>query len=96
MPKYHKLQRGICLALFLASSIASYFNPHMLYIAALSIFGVAQYDIVCYLKEKTAPKDFGPEIKEIKELQEDLVTKLQAIRDDASLGKLAETFRRNK
>lgn len=95
MWKFHKLQRGSALSLFIASSIASYFNPHMLYIAGLSLVGVIAYDIMCFLREKHG-KDHSPELAQLKQVQNELVEKVQAIRDDASLGKLAETFRRNK
>ena len=83
MPKFHKLQRGVCLALFILSSIASYFNPHMLYIAGLSIFGVVAYDIVCFLKERTNVKDYGPEIDRLRQENVQVLEKLQDIRNDA-------------
>lgn len=94
MPKFHKLQRGVCLALFVISSVASYFNPHMLYIAGLSILGVISFDVVCFLKEKTAVVDYGPEIERLRKDNIMVLEKLQDIRNDASIGKLAETFRR--
>lgn len=94
MPSFHKLQRGACLSLFVLSSIASYFNPHMLYIAGLSILGVMQYDFVCFLKQKTEVKDYGPEIERLRAENVEVLEKLQDIRNDASIGKLAETFRR--
>lgn len=94
MPKFHKLHRGACLSLFVSSSIASYFNPHMLYIAGLSILGVIAYDIVCFLKEKSDVKDYGPEIEKLRAENVQVLEKLQDIRNDASIGKLAETFRR--
>lgn len=95
-PKYHKLQRSACLTLFVISSIASYFNPHMIYIAGLSILGVMQYDVVCFLKSKSDIKDYGPEIEKLRAENASVLEKLQEIRNDASIGKLAETFRRNK
>lgn len=95
MPKYHKLHRGSVLSLFILSSIASYFNPHMIYIAGLSLVGVIGYDVVCLLKEKHV-KDHTPELARLTQVQNELVEKLQAVRDDATIGKLAETFRRNK
>ena len=94
MPKFHKLQRGVCLALFLISSVASYFNPHMLYIAGLSIFGVVAYDIICYLKGKAAPKDYGPEIEEMKFKHEQTFQMIKEMKDDVSVAKLANSFRR--
>jgi hypothetical protein len=66
----------------------------MLYIAALSIFGVVAYDVICFLKDKTKVKDFGEDIAKIQASQEDLISKVSDIRNDASIGKLAETFRR--
>lgn len=94
MPKFHKIDRGARLSLFIISSIASYFNPNMLYIAGLSIFGVIAYDIVCFLKEKSDIKDYGPEIDRLRAENIVVLEKLQDIRNDASIGKLAETFRR--
>lgn len=95
-PKYHILQRSACLALFVTSSIISFFNYHTnaVVIAGLSLIGVISCDIVCYLKDKTKVKDFTPEIENIQALQEDLIQKVADIRNDASIGKLAETFRR--
>lgn len=93
MPKFHKIDRGARLSLFVLSSIASYFNPHMLYIAGLSILGVIAYDVVCFLKERHG-KDYGPEIKELAARVEVAEHVAKEIRNDASIGKLAETFRR--
>lgn len=66
----------------------------MIYIAGLSIFGVAQYDITCYFKQKAEPKDFSVQINELKATQDILVEKMAEIRDDSSIGRLAESFRR--
>lgn len=93
MPKFHKLQRGSCLALFVISSIASYFNPHMIYIAGLSILGVIAYDIVCFFKEKHG-KDFGPEIERLRTEVETTSQQIKEMKDDVSVAKLANTFRR--
>lgn len=95
MPKYHKLHRGSVLALFVISSIASFFNPHMLYIAGFSIIGVIAYDAICYLKEKAPKTDYGPEMEKLRVENIQVLEKLQDIRNDASIGKLAETFRRS-
>ena len=94
MPKYHKIQRATVLALFPIASIASYFKPHLIPIAGLALIGVIAYDIICYLKQKTEVKDFGPEIERLKAENIQVLEKLQDIRNDASIGKLAETFRR--
>jgi hypothetical protein len=94
MPKFHKLQRGVCLALFIISSAASYLNPHMIYISGLSILGVISFDLICFLKEKTSPVDHAPEIERLRNENILVLQKLQDIRNDASIGKLAETFRR--
>lgn len=94
MPKYHKLHRGICLALFTIASAYSLYNPHVFKTAALALIGVIAYDVVCYFKTKQDIKDYGPEIEKIREENAQVLEKLQDIRNDASIGKLAETFRR--
>lgn len=94
MPKYHKIQRSACLSLFISSSIASYFNPHMLYIAGFSILGVIAYDVVCLVKDKTAVKDFSQDIELIKASHSELAGQVQDIKNDSSIGKLASTFQR--
>lgn len=96
MPKYHKLQRGVCLALFLASSVASYFKPHLVPIAGLSLIGIVAYDIVCFFKEKHKFVDYSADIAQIKASQVELSGQVQDIRNDSSIGKLAETFKRNR
>lgn len=96
MPKFHKLQRGICLALFTIAGAYSLYNPHCFKTAALALIGVIAYDVVCYFKQKAEPKDFSVQINELKATQEELIAKVQEIRDDSSIGKLAETFRRNR
>lgn len=94
MPKFHKLQRGICLALFTIAGAYSLYNPHVFKTAALSLIGVIAYDIVCYFKQKTEVKDYGPELERLRADNIEVLEKLQDIRNDASIGKLAETFRR--
>lgn len=96
MPKFHKLQRGICLALFVASSITSciYYHTNAVTIAGLSLIGIVAHDVVCYFRDKSAPNDYGPEIEKLREENVQVLEKLQDIRNDASIGKLAETFRR--
>lgn len=96
MPKYHKLQRAACLSLFVISSLASYIKPHLVPIAALSLIGVIAYDIVCYFKGQLQIKDNSVDMAKMAVIQEELVAKVADIRNDASIGKLAETFRRNK
>lgn len=96
MPKYHKIQRGICLALFAASSILSCIQYHTnaVVIAGLSLVGVIAYDVVCYFKDVTKVKDFSEDIARVEASQIDLIAKVSDIRNDATIGKLAETFRR--
>lgn len=96
MPKFHKLQRGVCLSLFLVSSIISFTNYHTnaVIIAGLSLLGVISYDVVCFLKDKTAIKDFSSDIEQLKASHVELAGQLQDIRNDASIGKLASTFQR--
>lgn len=94
MPKYHKLHRGICLALFTIAGAYSLYNPHVFKTAALALIGVIAYDVVCYFKEHTKAKDYSEEIARVQASQEDLIAKVADIRNDASIGKLAETFRR--
>lgn len=96
MPKFHKLQRGICLALFTIAGAYSLYNPHCFKTAALALIGVIAYDVVCYFKQKAEPKDFSVQINELKATQDILVEKMADIRNDASIGKLAESFRRGK
>lgn len=94
MPKYHKLQRGICLALFTIAGAYSLYNPHVFKTAALALIGVIAYDIVCFLKSRGEVKDHGPEIEKVRAENLAILEKLQEIRNDASIGKLAETFKR--
>lgn len=94
MPKFHKIHRGICLALFLASSIASYFKPHLVSVATLSLIGVIAYDIICYLKEKVKVTDFSFDIKALQENQDVIAQHVKEMKDDVSIGKLASTFKR--
>lgn len=96
MPKFNKLQRGVCLSLFLISSVSSYFNPHMLYIAGFSIFGVVSFDIICFLKDKSTVKDYSSDIEVLKSSCSLLAGQLQDIKNDASIGKLASTFQRKQ
>lgn len=91
---YQKLVKGAYLLLFVSSSVASYFHPHAILAAGLSLTGLIAHDVVCYLKDKTKVKDFGPEMDKIVASQEELIQKVADIRNDASIGKLAETFRR--
>ena len=98
MPKYHKLQRGVCLALFLTSSILSciQFHTNAVIIAGLSLIGIIAYDIVCFFKEKHKFVDYGADIEQIKASQVELSGQVKDIRNDSSIGKLAETFKRNR
>lgn len=94
MFNFNKLHRGACLSLFVASSIATYFKPHLVSVAGLALVGLVCYDIVCFLKEKSKQTNFAPDIAKMQASQEDLIQKVADIRNDASIGKLAETFRR--
>lgn len=96
MPKYHKLQRGACLALFVVSSVISCYQYHTnaVIIAGLSLIGVIAYDIVCYLKDKNAPKDFTAQVKELQEKLEVTSQHVKEMKDDVSVAKLANSFRR--
>lgn len=96
MVKYHKLHRGACLSLFVISSVYSLFHYHTnaVAIAGLSLIGVIAYDVVCYFKDKSKQIDYSADIASIKASQEDLATKVGDIRNDASIGKLAEAFKR--
>lgn len=94
MPKYHKIQRAVVLALFPIASVASYFKPHLIPIAGLALIGVIAYDIVCYLKEKNAPKDFTNQIKELKDELTVTSQHVREMKDDVSVAKLANSFRR--
>ena len=98
MPSFHKLQRGSCLALFVIASVYSilHYHTNAVSIAALSLLGVIAYDVVCFFKQKAEVKDFGPEIEKLRADNVEVLTKLKDIRDDASIGKLAETFKRNR
>lgn len=94
MPKYHKLHRGICLALFSIAGAYSLYNPHVFKTAALALIGVIAYDIVCYLKQKNDPKDHTQDIKAIAEQVKENTQHIKEMKDDVGLGKLANTFRR--
>lgn len=94
MPKFHKLQRSTCLALLLASSIASYFKPHLIPIAAISLIGVIAFDVVCFLKEKVKVMDFSSDIKVLQDRQAETSQFIKDMKDDVSIGKLAATFKR--
>jgi len=93
MPKYHKLHRGICLALFTIAGAYSLYNPHVFKTAALALIGVIAYDIVCLFKGQQT-KDHSSDIQLLKDSQVELASQMKDIRNDASIGKLAETFRR--
>ena len=93
MWKFHKLQRGACLALFVTTSIASYFKPHLISVAGLSLIGVIAYDIICYLRVKSAPKDFGPDIEVMKEQHAATYQMIKEMKDDVGVAKLANSFR---
>lgn len=96
MWKFHKLQRGACLSLFVISSLYSIVTYHTnaVSIAALALIGIIAYDVVCFFKQKNDVKDYGPEIEKVKAENVAILEKLQEIRNDASIGKLAETFKR--
>lgn len=96
MPSFHKLQRAACLSLFVASSIISFIQYHTnaVIIAGLSLIGIIAYDIVCYFKGQLQIKDYSGRIDAMEASQQDLIDKVSDIRNDASIGKLAETFRR--
>lgn len=94
MPKFHKLQRGICLALFSIAGAYSLYNPHVFKTAALALIGVIAYDIVCYFKTKNDPKDFGPELQAIRIRVDENSQHIKEMKDDVSVAKLANTFRR--
>jgi len=94
MPKYHILQRAVCLALFTIPGAYSLYNPHVFKTAALSLIGVIAYDIVCFFKEKTKVKDYGPELEALKVQQSISAQHIKEMKDDVSIGKLASTFKR--
>lgn len=94
MPKFHKLQRGVCLTLFASSSIASYFNPHMIYIAGISLFGVICFDVICLFRDRTEVKDHTKELEQIQTVLEQNTQHIKEMKSDVSIGKLASTFRK--
>lgn len=94
MPKYHKLQRGICLALFTIAGAYSLHNPHVFKTAALALVGVICYDIVCYLKNKNDPKDHSPELAALSAKVDETSQHIKEMKDDVSVAKLANSFRR--
>jgi hypothetical protein len=94
MPKFHKLQRGICLALFSIAGAYSLYNPHVFKTAALALIGVIAYDIVCFFKEKHAPKDYSKDIQDIAEQVKENTQYIKEMKDDVSVAKLASSFRK--
>lgn len=94
MPKYHKLHRGICLALFSIAGAYSLYNPHVFKTAALALIGVIAYDIVCYLKTKNDPKDHSQEIAILSAKLDETSQHVKEMKDDVSVAKLANSFRR--
>lgn len=92
MPKFHKLQRGVCLALFTIAGAYSLYNPHVFKTAALALIGVIAYDIVCFLKEKHG-KDHTNELKVLSDKVAETSQHIKEMKDDVSVAKLAHTFR---
>jgi hypothetical protein len=92
MPKFHKLQRGICLALFSVAGAYSLYNPHVFKTAALALAGVVAYDIVCYFKGKVDVRDFGPELEQLKRQQSESAQHIKEMKDAVGISKLAATF----
>lgn len=96
IPKYHKLQRAVCLVLFAVSSVLSFFQYHTnaVHIAALSLVGVIAYDVVCYFKGQLQVKDTSADVEILKASVLEVTSQMKDIRNDASIGKLAEAFKR--
>lgn len=96
MPKFHKIQRAACLSLFVISSVCSLVNYHTntVSIAALSLVGVIAYDVVCYFKGQLQVKDNSADVELLKASVVEVSSQMQDIRNDASIGKLAEAFKR--
>ena len=93
MPKFHKLYRGICLALFAISGAYSLYNPHIIKTVALALIGVISYDIICYFKTKNDPKDHAPELEAIRIKLNETSQQVKEMKDDVSVAKLANSFR---
>lgn len=96
MFKYHKLHRSICLALFTVAGAYSLYNPHVFKTAALALIGVIAYDIVCFLKSKSEVKDYGPEIEKLSATVSETSQQIKEMKDDVSIGKIANAFRRDR
>jgi len=96
VPKYHKLHRGICLALFTLAGTYSLINPHVFKTAALALIGVICYDVVCLLRQKSEVKDYGSEVKELSDKVAETAQHIKEMKDDVSIGKIANTFRRDR
>jgi len=94
MPKYHKSQRGICLALFSVAGTYSLYNPHVFKTAALSLIGVIAYDIVCYFKGKSTQVDYAPAIEALKVQHDETAAHVKDMKNDVGLAKLGSTFRK--
>ena len=94
MWKFHNLQRGVCLALFTIAGSYSLYNPHVFKTAALALIGVIAFDIVCFFKDKTRVKDYGSEIEVLRAKSEENSTQIKEMKDDVSVAKIANTFRR--
>lgn len=93
MPKYHKLQRAICLALFTVAGAYSLYNPHVFQTAALALIGVIAYDVVCLFRQKSEVRDYGPEIKQLIAKSEENTIHIKEMKSDVSMAKLAGTMR---
>jgi len=94
MPNFHKLQRGIYLALFASSAAYSFYNPHVTKTVALSLIGLIAYDIVCYFKGKSEVRDFSPELEMLKAQQAENAQHIKEMKNDVGAAKLAATFRK--
>ena len=93
MSNFKNLHRGSCLGLFVISGLWSCLNPHAIPVAAISVVGLIAYDVVCLLKEKHG-KDHTVEINELKEQLATNTQYIKDMKDDVSVAKLANSFRR--
>jgi len=66
----------------------------MLYIAGFSILGVISYDVICFFRQKFTPKDYSRDIADIVEQVKENTQHIKEMKDDVSVAKLANSFRR--
>lgn len=87
--------KAVYAFLFVSSSISSYFHPHLIPIAGLSVLGFIAYDAINFFREKHKPmKDLQPEVTELQVQILSLQEQFKDIKNDQSIAKIGNVIRR--